>query len=50
VLDWDVALTTVDPHAAALTFARSAARHACGLCEWDQTLASSLEGKPPPLT
>ena len=50
VLDSDAVLTTPDPHAAALTFARSVARHACSLCEWDQTLASSLEGQPPPVT
>ncbi len=49
VLDWDAALTTTDPHATALTFARSVARHACAVCEWDQTLAKSLEGEPPPV-
>jgi len=49
LLDWDAALATPDPHATALTFALSAARHACAVCEWDKTLASSLEGQPPPV-
>jgi hypothetical protein len=49
VLDWDVVLTSADPHATALAFARSATRHGCALCDWDPTLASSLEGRPPPL-
>jgi hypothetical protein len=48
VLDWDAVFATPDPHATALTFARSVARHDCALCDWDQTLASSLEGQPAP--
>ena len=50
LLDWDALLATPDPHATALTFARSVARHACLVCDWDQALASSLEGQPPPVT
>jgi Family of unknown function (DUF5996) len=49
VLDWDTVLTTPDPHATALTFAHRVARHACAICDWDQELASSLEGQPPPV-
>jgi Family of unknown function (DUF5996) len=49
VLDWDDARETENPHDTALTFARSAARHACGACEWDPALAASLEGVPPPV-
>jgi hypothetical protein len=49
VLDWDDALATADPHATALDFARSAARHACAVCGWDQTLARSLDSAPPPI-
>jgi len=49
VLDWDDVVATLDPHATALDFARSAARHACALCAWDQTLAASLDGDPPPI-
>jgi hypothetical protein len=49
VLDWDAVVATPDPHATALTFARSVARHACTVCDWDQALASSLEGQPPPV-
>jgi uncharacterized protein DUF5996 len=49
VLDWDAVIATPDPHATALTFARSVAHHACAVCDWEQTLASSLEGQPPPV-
>jgi hypothetical protein len=49
VLDWDDLVSSADPHAAALSFARSAFQHACAVCGWDQTLAGSAEGKPPPL-
>ncbi len=49
VLDWRDALTSPDPHAATLEFARSAFRHACVVCEWDPSLAASAEGTPPPI-
>jgi Family of unknown function (DUF5996) len=49
VLDWQDVLASPDPHAAALQFVRSAFRHACRVCAWDETLASSAEGKPPPV-
>jgi hypothetical protein len=49
LLDWDDALAEPDPHAAALAFARSVARHACVVCDWDPATAASLEGKPPPV-
>ena len=32
------------PHAAALDFARSAARHACAICGWDPPLSASVDG------
>jgi hypothetical protein len=50
VLDWPDVLASPDPHAAALTFARSAFRHACLVCGWDQELAASAEGSPPPMS
>jgi Family of unknown function (DUF5996) len=50
VLDWDDVCAAPDPHAYALEFARSAFRHACMVCGWDQTLAASAEGTPPPLS
>jgi len=50
VLDWDDVRMAADPHAFALEFARSAFRHACTVCGWDETLAASAEGTPPPLT
>jgi hypothetical protein len=38
VLDWDDVRAAPDPHACALEFARSAFRHACAVCEWDEGL------------
>ncbi len=49
VLDWDDVRAAPDPHAYALEFARSAFRHACMVCGWDETLAASAEGSPPPI-
>ena len=49
VLDWDDVRTAADPHEAALSFARSAFRHACVVCGWDAGLAASAEGNPPPV-
>jgi hypothetical protein len=49
VLDWDDVRTSDDPHAFALEFARSAFRHACLVCGWDESLAASAEGAPPPV-
>jgi hypothetical protein len=50
VLDWDDVIASDDPFGTAITFARSAARSACGACEWSPALAASLEGTPPPVT
>ena len=49
VLDWDDIRAELDPHGAALGFARAAVRHACAVCAWDPALAASAEGQPPPL-
>ncbi len=49
VLDWDDVRAAEDPHAFALGFAHSAYRHACSICEWDEALADSGEGEPPPV-
>jgi hypothetical protein len=49
VLTWDDVRAAEDPHAAALTFARSAFQHACRVCEWDPALAASADGTPPPV-
>jgi hypothetical protein len=49
ILNWDDVRSSPDPRAAALEFARSAFRHACAVCEWDQGLAASAEGTPPPV-
>jgi hypothetical protein len=49
VLDWDDVVASPDPRAAALSFARSAFRHACSVCEWDPALLASAEGTPPPI-
>jgi hypothetical protein len=49
VLDWDDVRASPDPRAAALDFARRVFRHACAVCEWDDMLAASAEGTPPPV-
>jgi hypothetical protein len=49
VLDWDDAVAAPDPAGAVLTFARSAFRHACHVCDWDLSLAATAEGQPPPV-
>jgi hypothetical protein len=49
ILDWDDVRAAADPHAEALQFARSVFRHASALGGWDETLAGSIEGEPPPL-
>lgn len=49
VLDWDDVRTAPDPRGYALEFARSAFRHACLVCGWDETLTASAEGDPPPV-
>jgi hypothetical protein len=49
VLDWDDVRSSEDPRTYALEFARSAFRHACIVCGWDETLAASAEGAPPPI-
>jgi Family of unknown function (DUF5996) len=49
VLDWDDVRASDDPHAFALEFARSAFQHACLVCGWDETLAASAKGAPPPV-
>jgi len=49
VLEWDDVRTSDDPHAFALEFARSAFQHACLVCGWDERLAASAKGAPPPI-
>ncbi|HZU74463.1 MAG TPA: DUF5996 family protein [Acidimicrobiales bacterium] len=49
VLDWADVCRATDPHAAALSFVRSAVRHGCAACDWDPALSSSLDGVPPPM-
>lgn len=49
VLDWDDVRSAPDPHAYALEFARSAFQHSCLVCGWDETLAASADGAPPPV-
>lgn len=50
VLDWDDVRAADDPHGLALEFARSAFQHACLVCGWDEALAASAEGTPPPVS
>jgi Family of unknown function (DUF5996) len=49
LLDWDDVRAAADPRAYALGFARSAFQHACLVCGWDEELAASAEGTPPPI-
>jgi hypothetical protein len=49
LLDWDDVRSSPDPRAVAVDFARAAFRHACAVCEWDDALAGSAEGRPPPV-
>jgi hypothetical protein len=49
ILDWDDVRAADEPHATALTFARSAFQHACAVCSWDPALAGSAAGSPPPV-
>jgi len=49
ILNWDDVRRASDPHGAALEFARSAVRHGCAVCGWDEPLAASAEGVPPPI-
>jgi hypothetical protein len=49
VLEWDDVRTSDDPHSFALEFTRSAFQHACLVCGWDEGLAASAEGTPPPV-
>jgi len=49
LLDWDDVVAADEPHAAALSFTRSAVRYFCTACDWDPALSASLEGHPPPL-
>jgi hypothetical protein len=49
VLDWDDVVASADPHATALEFWLTAARHACAVCGWEPALARSIAGNPPPI-
>src|SRR6187399_1459293 len=49
VLDWDAVVEAEDPHATAVSFARSAVTHACAACGWDAALAASVDRTPPPV-
>jgi hypothetical protein len=49
LLDWDDVRTSEDPRGMALEFARAVFRHACVVCAWDQDLAASADGRPPPV-
>jgi hypothetical protein len=49
LLEWDDVRAAADPHATALSFCRSAFRHACAACAWDPGLAATAESNPPPV-
>jgi hypothetical protein len=49
ILDWEDVRAAPDSPQEALEFVRSAFRHACMACQWDETLSASVEGTPPPV-
>ncbi len=49
ILDWDDVISNPEPGASAVEFARTVFRHACKVCAWDEVLAASADGVPPPL-
>jgi hypothetical protein len=49
ILDWDDVRAATDPHAVALEFARSVFRRASAAGGWSETLAGSVDGRPPPV-
>ena len=49
VLDWDDVRSRPDPRSVALEFVRRVFRHACAVCDWDDALAASAHGTPPPV-
>ena len=50
LLEDDDVRTAADPEGVAVEFARRVFQHACALCGWDETLAGSAEGRPPPIS
>jgi hypothetical protein len=49
ILAWDDVRRRPEPHGTALEFARSAFRHTCAVCGWDDSLAASGDGRYPPV-
>jgi hypothetical protein len=50
VLDWDDVRASHEPRTVALEFAHSFFQHACAVCDWDDALAATAEGVPPPVS
>ncbi len=49
LLDWDDVIASPDPAGTALEFARSAFRHLCAACGWENGLAATADAIPPPV-
>lgn len=49
ILDWEDVRTADDPRATAVEFAHSVFQHSCAVCGWDDALAASAAGTPPPI-
>jgi hypothetical protein len=47
ILDWDDVVAAEDPGETALEFCRGVAEHACRVCGWSPTLASTVAGATP---
>jgi hypothetical protein len=50
LLGWEDVRAETEPKRAAIDFGRSVIHHACAVCDWDEALAASTEGVPPPVT
>jgi hypothetical protein len=50
LLEQDDVRTATDPEGVALEFAQRVFQHACAVCGWDEALAASAEGRPPPVS
>jgi hypothetical protein len=50
ILEWDDVRSAPEQYETALEFTRSAFRHACVACQWDEGLAASGDGRYPPVS
>jgi len=46
LLDWEDVRQAEDPHGTAMTFVRLVMPHSCAACDWEPSLAATLDGVP----